>query len=201
MKLAKFSLAMAALAMSSVALAGNLTASSSVDVLAVDGVKVAKGSSAWSLANNKVHQVVVEVSDIVNGSYFSIDPLVLTFKGTNEDVQVLTPKLNTNLAVDKFKKELNFQIQTSSGKNLDYKMDNLKGEGFAPNGRVEDNLAKYNTSKAKASVPEFANAAFEKKGQIVVQTNDVKEEQLQLLFKKADKETQKRFLEWAKKQK
>ena len=50
-----------------------------------------------------------------------------------------------------------------------------------------------------AAVPAFVNATFEAKGQIVVETKNVKEEQLQLLFSKADKETQQRFLEWAKK--
>ena len=75
----------------------------------------------------------------------------------------------------------------------------LKGEGFAPNSRIEDNLAKYNAGKGVAAMPAFVNATFEAKGQIVVETKNIKEEQLQLLFSKADKETQKRFLEWAKK--
>ncbi|WGE34355.1 DUF2057 domain-containing protein [Actinobacillus genomosp. 1] len=199
MKLAKIAVAIATLAVSSFSMAGTLTASDSVELLAFDGQKVARGTAGLSI-DGKVHQVVVSVSDIVDGSYFSIDPIILTFNGTDEDAKIITPKFTSNFTVDKFKKELNFKIETASGKEITYKRDFLKGEGFAPNSRVEDNLAKYNASKAVASVPAFTNAALESKGQMVIETNNVKEEQLQVLFKKADKETQKRFLEWAKKQ-
>ncbi|WGE36427.1 DUF2057 domain-containing protein [Actinobacillus genomosp. 1] len=199
MKLAKMAVAVATLAVSSFSMAGTLTASDSVELLAFDGQKVARGTAGLSI-DGKVHQVVVSVSDIVDGSYFSIDPIILTFNGTDEDAKIITPKFTSNFTVDKFKKELNFKIETASGKEITYKRDFLKGEGFAPNSRVEDNLAKYNASKAVASVPAFTNAALESKGQMVIETNNVKEEQLQVLFKKADKETQKRFLEWAKKQ-
>lgn len=199
MKLAKMAVAVATLAVSSFSMAGTLTASDSVELLAFDGQKVARGTAGLSI-DGKVHQVVVSVSDIVDGSYFSIDPIILTFNGTDEDAKIITPKFTSNFTVDKFKKELNFKIETASGKEITYKRDFLKGEGFAPNSRVEDNLAKYNASKAVASVPAFTNAALKSKGQMVIETNNVKEEQLQVLFKKADKETQKRFLEWAKKQ-
>lgn len=199
MKLAKIAVAVATLAVSSFSMAGTLTASDSVELLAFDGQKVARGTAGLSI-DGKVHQVVVSVSDIVDGSYFSIDPIILTFNGTDEDAKIITPKFTSNFTVDKFKKGLNFKIETASGKEITYKRDFLKGEGFAPNSRVEDNLAKYNASKAVASVPAFTNAALESKGQMVIETNNVKEEQLQVLFKKADKETQKRFLEWAKKQ-
>lgn len=199
MKLAKIAVAVAILAVSSFSVAGTLTTSDSVGLLAFDGQKVAKGTAGLSI-DSKVHQVVVSVADIVDGSYFSIDPVILTFNGTDEDAKIVTPKFTSHFAVDKFRKELNFKIETASGKEIAYKRDLLKGEGFAPNSRVEDNLAKYNASKAVASVSSFANAALESKGQMVIETANVKEEQLQILFKKADKETQKRFLEWAKKQ-
>ncbi|WP_404811140.1 curli polymerization inhibitor CsgI-related protein [Actinobacillus pleuropneumoniae] len=199
MKLTKMAVTVATLAVSAFSVAGTLTASDSVELLAFDGQKVARGTAGLSIDGN-VHQVVVSVSDIVDGSYFSIDPIILTFNGTDEDAKIVTPKFTSNFTVDKFKKELNFKIETASGKEIAYKRDFLKGEGFAPNSRVEDNLSKYNASKAVASVPAFANVALEAKGQMVIETNNVKEEQLQVLFKKADKETQKRFLEWAKKQ-
>lgn len=199
MKLAKIAVALAALAVSSFSIAGTLTASDSVDLLAFDGKKVVKGTTRLPI-DSQVHQVVVSVSDIVEGSYFSIDPVILTFNGTNEDVKIVTPKFTSDFAVDNFRKALNFKLETASGQEIAYKRDSLKGEGFAPNSRIEENLAKYNSSKAVASVPSFAHAALESKGQIVIETTNVKEEQLQMLFKKADKTTQKRFLEWAKKQ-
>lgn len=199
MKLVKTAVAAAALVASSFSFAGTLTASDSVELLAFDGQRVARGTAALAI-DNKIHQVVISVGDIVDGSYFSIDPIVLTFNGTDEDVKIVTPRFTSNLVVEKFKKDLNFKVETASGKQIEYKQDFLKGEGFAPNSRIESNLAKYNAQKAVASVPAFANAALEAKGQMVIETNDVKEEQLQILFKKADKATQKRFLEWARKQ-
>ncbi|VEI45208.1 Uncharacterized protein conserved in bacteria (DUF2057) [Actinobacillus equuli] len=75
-----------------ISIAGTLTTSDSVELLAFDGQKVAKGTAGLSI-DSKVHQVVVSVSDIVDGSYFSIDPVILTFNGTDEDAKIVTPNL------------------------------------------------------------------------------------------------------------
>lgn len=199
MKLTKIALGLTALAVTSFSVAGGLKASSSVDILAFDGVEV-KRNTPLQISDNKTHQVVVSVSQLIDNSYFSTDPIVLTFNGSNEDVLIFVPDFNTKLEAEKYQNKPTFQIKTTSGKVLTHKQDYLKGEGFIPNSRVEDNLAKYNNSKGVAAVPALVNASWEKRDSIVVQTNNVTEEQLQLLFKKADKATQKRFLDWAKKQ-
>lgn len=198
MKLAKFVMTTAAIMAASAATAGTLKTPDTVEFLAFDGQSVKRWSDI-QINDTKTHQVVVSVGDIVNGKYFSIDPMILTFEGSPEDLTLSVPTFRNAYEVDKFKANPTFSITTASGKEIPHKQDVLKGEGFIPNSRIEDNLAKYNAGKGVAAVPAFVNATFEAKGQVVVETKNVKEEQLQLLFSKADKETQKRFLEWAKK--
>lgn len=198
MKLAKFVMTTAALMAASMATAGTLKTPDTIEFLAFDGQSVKRWADI-QINDTKTHQVVVSVGDIVDGKYFSLDPIILTFEGSTEDMTLSVPSFRNAYDVNKFKANPTFTLTTASGKEIAYKQDNLKGEGFAPNSRIEDNLAKYNAGKGVAAVPAFVNATFEAKGQIVVETKNVKEEQLQLLFSKADKETQKRFLEWAKK--
>lgn len=198
MKLAKLALTVAALAATSATWAGNLTASSNVEILALDGVRLKMGDKP-QINDDKVHQVVVSAGDIIDGAYYSTDPFVLKFNGSTENIEISAPVLRNKTEVAQYKSKPTFNITTASGKALGFEQDLLKGEGFAPNTRIEDNLAKYNASKGVAAVPAFTNAVLESKGQMIVQTNNIKEEELQILFQKADKETQKRFLDWAKK--
>lgn len=198
MKLAKLAIVVATLAATSATWAGNLTASSNVEILALDGVKVKMGDKP-QINDTQIHQVVITAGDIVDGSYYSTNPIVLKFNGSTENIEISAPVLRNKAAAEKFKNNPTFEIKTASGKVLPHQQDDLKGEGFAPNSRVEDNLAKYNAGKGAAAVPAFTNAVLESKGQMIVQTNNIKEEELQMLFQKADKETQKRFLDWAKK--
>lgn len=198
MKLVKFVMTTTALMAASIATAGTLKKPETVEFLALDGQSVKRWEDV-QINDNKVHQVVVSVGDIVDGKYFSLDPIVLTFEGSTEDMTLNVPTFRNAYDVNKFKANPTFSITTASGKDVAFKQDNLKGSGFIPNMRIEDNLAKYNAGKGVAAVPAFVNATFEAKGQIVVETKNVKEEQLQLLFSKADKETQQRFLDWAKK--
>ena len=178
MKLAKLMMTTTACLAATFATAGTLKTPNTVEMLALDGQSVKRWEDV-QINDTKTHQVVVSVGDIVDGKYFSMNPIVLTFEGTNEEMTLVVPQFRSSHDVNKFQANPTFKIQTASGKEIPFKQDMLKGEGFAPNA--------------------FVNATFEAKGQIVVETKNVKEEQLQLLFSKADKETQQRFLEWAKK--
>lgn len=198
MKLSQFAVAIGALFAISTTWAGNLTASSNVEILAFDGLRVKMGQTP-QINDEKQHQVVIAAGDIVDGNYYATNPIVLSFQGSNENIEIVAPTLRNKAAAEKFKNAPTFEIKTASGKNITFNQDFLKGEGFAPNSRVEENLAKYNAGKGVAAIPAFTNAAIEAKGQMIVSTNNIKEEELQLLFSKADKETQQRFLEWAKK--
>lgn len=202
MKLTKLSVFFTACMAMNAALAGSLSVADGVEVLAFDGLKVRKQNPVV-LGANKQHQLVVEVARIVgNDHYFSTDPVVLTFQTeADENVEIDIPKIKNTQQADEFKAKPTFTLKTASGKVLSHHQDFLKGEGFVPNARVEENLSKYNLSKSTASVPAFAAAVLEKKGQIVVNTDNVAFEQLQTIYKKADKATQQRFLDWVKTQK
>lgn len=199
MKLSKMALAIGTLFMSALSLAGTLSSSSKVDILAFDGQRVKSGTSSVQIDRNKTHQIVVEVSGTVEGDYFTSDQLILTFEGSDENAKLETPRLNSKLDLRKFQENQTVIIRTVSGNVIPHKQDFLKGDGFLASTRVEENLSKYNLGKKIASVEKFATAPLQAKGQIIVDTNKVSQKELQLLFQKADKETQKRFLDWANK--
>lgn len=212
MKLAQLALTVAALAVAGSAIAGTVTGSSNVNFLAFDGHKLKKKSTI-QINDNNPHQVVVEVSSIYqsgsDSNFFESSPIVITFNGSQEDIQVIAPNLRSSFDVEKFKENPTFTIKTASGKQLDYKKDYLKGEGFMPNANIEGNLATYNAGEGVAAVKSFAvmpmaammpvAAGKAAKGKVMVQGENIAEQQLQYWFQQADKETQKRFLDWAKK--
>ena len=213
MKLGQIAIAVAALAASAATFAGSITSSSNVTFLAFDGQKVKK-STTLQINDTKQHQAVVEVSSIYqsgsDNTFYESSPIILTFTGSTENIQIIAPDLRSEYDVSAFKKAPSFKIQTQSGKALDYKLDYLKGEGFMPNANIVDNLAQYNASNGAAAVKGLATTSMmavvptgsskAAKGKVMVQGENIAEQQLQYWFQQADAETQKRFLEWAKKQ-
>ena len=211
MKLGQIAFAVATLVASTATFAGTITGSSNVNFLALDGQKVKK-NAVLQVNDNNPHQVVVEVSSIYRSgsddTFFESSPIVLTFSGSTEDIQIIAPHLRTENEVSKFKQSPTFKIQTASGAELAYKQDYLKGEGFMPNVNINDNLANYNAGNGVAALKSLAApmavmpvaGAKAAKGKVMVQGENIAEQQLQYWFQQADKETQKRFLDWAKKQ-
>lgn len=212
MKLGKITVALVALLAGSASFAGSISSSSNVTFLAFDGQKVKK-STVLQANENQTHQVVVEVSTIYrSGSddvFFESDPIVLSFKGSQENLTISVPKLASENDVSTFKKSPYFTIKTASGSNVEYKHDYLKGSGFLPNANVVENLANYNAGDNVAAVKSLVNVSVPavaavsgkaSKGKVMVQGENIAEQQLQYWFQQADKETQKRFLDWAKKQ-
>lgn len=198
MKVTKMAVALTTLFFSSIGTAGTLNSSNFVDILAFDGQRVKAGTKSVQMSENKTHQVVVEVAGTVEGEYFNSEQLILTFTGSAENATLEAPRLHSKLDLRKFIDNQTVFIKTASGNVLTHKQDVLRGEGFLASTRIEENLSKYNLGKNPASVEKLATAALEAKGQMVVDTNKVSQEQLQLLFQNADKETQKAFLKWAK---
>lgn len=211
MKLGQIAFAVATLVASTATFAGTITGSSNVNFLALDGQKVKK-NTVLQVNDNNTHQVVVEVSSIYRSgsddTFFESSPIVLTFSGSTEDIQIIAPNLRTESEVSKFKQSPTFKIQTASGAELAYKQDYLKGEGFMPNANINDNLANYNAGDGVAALKSLVApmavmpvaGAKATKGKVMVQGENIAEQQLQYWFQQADKETQKRFLDWAKKQ-
>lgn len=200
MKLTKMALALGTLFVSAMGMASTLSSSSMVEIVAFDGQRVKSGTTSVQISENQTHQVVVEIAGIIDGDYFTSDQLILTFQGSAENATLEAPKLYSKLDLHKFQENQVVTIKTASGGVIPHKQDILKGEGFLASTRVEENLSKYNLAKKVASVQKFATAPLEAKGQMIVDTKKVSQEDLQFLFQKADKQTQKRFLEWVKKQ-
>ncbi len=210
MKLGKITLITAALVTSTASFAGSLSASSAISFLVFDGEKVNK-KTVMQINDTNTHQVVVEVGGIVtsgsSSAFFSTDPIVLTFKGSMDDIKITSPYISSSMQAEQYKKSPTFKISTNSGQQIDYKWDYLRGEGFMPNSRVKESLAEYNAGNGVAAVPAFVKSApmavqniKTKKGKVVVNGENVAEQQLQYWFQQADKATQQRFLKWAKKQ-
>lgn len=218
MKFRLVALASAALLTSTMSFAGMVSSSSNVEFLAIDGQKATKAllksTRSFNINDDQKHQVVVRVTEIVRAgsdrNLFESDPIIVTFQAGNEDIVISAPRLETESDAQSFAKAPVISVKTASGKAIENKQEALKQEGFFPGVNLIDNLSDYNNSGSVASVPAFASTTMPaaipglgkaQKGKITVQGENVAEQMLQYWYQQADKETQTRFLNWAKKQK
>lgn len=218
MKLRAVVLGLATLCASTATFAGMVSTSSNLEFLAIDGQKASKSlgkAKTFTVDDTQNHQVVVRLNEIVgsgsNQSLFESNPVIVTFQGNAEDLVISSPVIRNLDSGDKFNQMPNITVKTKSGNAISAKVDVLKQEGLFPSGNVVNDLAEYNASGATASVAAFAattaaspmvatpaSNAKANKGKVVVQGENVAEQQLQYWFQQADKETQTRFLNWAK---
>ncbi|HHF0437354.1 DUF2057 domain-containing protein [Haemophilus influenzae] len=218
MKLRAVVLGLATLCTSTATFAGMVSTSSNLEFLAIDGQKASKSlgkAKTFTVDDTQSHQVVVRLNEIVgsgsNQSLFESNPVIVTFQGNAEDLVISAPAIRNLDSGDKFNQMPNITVKTKSGNAISAKVDVLKQEGLFPSGNVLNDLAEYNASGAAASVSAFAATtsansmvavpagnAKANKGKVVVQGENVAEQQLQYWFQQADKETQTRFLKWAK---
>ena len=173
-----------------------------------------KETKSFNINDTETHQVVVRLGDIVgsgsNQSLFESSPIIVTFKGSPEDITTLHLQ---SVAAPKVKNLIVHQqlILLANQVILLQRSGCLKQEGLFPSANVVNDLSTYNASGATASVAAFSTAAIPtsmpvasasnakiNKGKVVVQGENVAEQQLQYWFQQADKETQIRFLNWAK---
>lgn len=224
MKLRAIALGIVAFYTSTTAFAGIVSTSSNLEILAIDGQKASKSllkeGKSFNISDTNTHQIVVRLGEIIgsgsNQSLFESSPIVVTFQGTAEDIIINAPDIRSHSAGEKFNESPSITIQTKSGNNIPVKADALKQEGLFPGTNVLSDLAEYNASNAHASVPAFATITATpimatssiaptnskaNKDKVTVQGKNVAEQQLQYWFQQADKETQTRFLNWAKSQK
>ncbi|MBE2893826.1 curli polymerization inhibitor CsgI-related protein [Spirabiliibacterium falconis] len=219
MKLTRLALAVVAVATGVSAVAADISTSSNVTLLAFDGQKISKGlfqkDKSIKASDNAVHQVVVKVEEIVRvGSdrrFYESSPIVVKFNTGTENVVIKAENLGTDDAAARFDRNPKVSVVTQSGQVLASSQELLDQEGLFPNRNLQENLSNYNSSNKTASVSSFAVANMPvmagmsgvgkaQKGKVTVQGENVAEQQLQYWFQQADKETQKRFLNWAKKQ-
>lgn len=219
MKLRAVVLGLATLCASTATFAGMVSTSSNLELLAIDGQKasksLAKDAKTFAVNDTQNHQVVVRLSEIIGSgssqTLFESNPVIVTFQGNAEDLVISAPAIRGRSEGDKFNEMPSIIVKTKSGNTLSAKVDVLKQEGLFPSANVVNDLAEYNASGATASVSAFAattaaspmiatpaSNAKANKGKVVVQGENVAEQQLQYWFQQADKETQTRFLNWAK---
>lgn len=219
MKLRTVALSIVTLFASTASFAGMVSSSSNIDFLAIDGQKASKSllkkSNSFNINDTKTHQVVVRVGEIVGSgssqSLFESNPIIVTFQGSTEDIVISSPTIRTKAEAEKFNASPVINVKTTSGQEIPAKVDTLKQEGLFPSANIVSDLAEYNASGATAAVPALATVAMQPmmgmmpatngkvtKGKVVVQGENVAEQQLQYWFQQADKETQTRFLNWAK---
>lgn len=215
MKLSSIALASAALFVSTTSFASVVTSSSNIDFLAIDGQSASKSflksTNSFNVNDQKPHQVVLRVTEIVkkgsDRTLFESDPIIVTFNGAKDDIVISAPRISTANDAERFKKTHHISVKTVSGQEIPSKQDLLPQEGFLPGANIVENLADYNSSNGKAAVMSFVTSempaaipgfAKTKKGKVVVQGQNIAEQQLQYWFQQADKETQTRFLNWAK---
>ena len=219
MKLRAVVLGLATLCASTATFAGMVSTSSNLELLAIDGQKasksLAKDAKTFAVNDTQNHQVVVRLSEIIGSgssqTLFESNPVIVTFQGNAEDLVISAPAIRGRSEGDKFNEMPSIIVKTKSGNTLSAKVDVLKQEGLFPSANVVNDLAEYNASGATASVSAFAATtaaspmvatpainAKANKGKVVVQGENVAEQQLQYWFQQADKETQTRFLNWAK---
>ncbi|PVX39881.1 hypothetical protein C8D76_10484 [Pasteurella langaaensis DSM 22999] len=211
----------ATLLASTASFAGVVTSSSNIDFLAINGQKASKSllkeTRSFNINDTNTHQVVVRVGEIVRSgsdrTLFESDPIVVTFQGSNEDIQISAERLSNERDVENFKANPKITVKTASGVEIPTKQEYLKQEGFLPNVNLVENLSDYNSSGAPAAVASFATATMPatvatvgsngkvQKGKVTVQGENAAEQMLQYWYQQADKETQQRFLNWVKKQK
>ncbi|MDY0668675.1 DUF2057 domain-containing protein [Pasteurella multocida] len=218
MKFRFAALASVALLTSTVSVAGVVTSSSNIDFLAIDGQKPSKSllkeKRSFNVGDTLPHQVVVRVAEIIrtgsDRSLYESDPIVVTFQGTTDDIIISAPRLETERDANAFKKSPKITVKTVSGVEIATKQEYLKQEGFLPGINLIENLSEYNSSGAPAAVARLASTTMPvampgfgkaQKGKITVQGENVAEQMLQYWYQQADKETQQRFLSWAKGQK
>ena len=222
MKLRAVVLGLSTLCASTATFAGMVSTSSNLELLAIDGQKasksLAKDAKTFAVNDTQNHQVVVRLSEIIGSgssqTLFESNPVIVTFQGNAEDLVISAPAIRGRSEGDKFNEMPSISVKTKSGNTLSAKVDVLKQEGLFPSANVVNDLAEYNASGATASVAAFAalaattaaspmvatpaSNAKANKGKVVVQGENVAEQQLQYWFQQADKETQTRFLNWAK---
>lgn len=220
MKFRLAAIAAVTLLTSTASFAGVVNSSSNIEFLAIDGQKASKSllkeTHSFNVQDTNKHQVVVRVSDIVrkgsDRTLFESDPIVVTFQGSTDDIQMTAPHLDNERDANNFTKNPKITVKTASGTELPTQQEYLKQEGFLPGVNLIENLSEYNASGAAAAVPAFATATLPaavpnavvggkvQKGKVTVQGENAAEQMLQYWYQQADKETQKRFLDWAKKQ-
>lgn len=202
------------------AVATTLRLSPDIDLLVVDGKKMTgsllKGADSLEL-DGGLHQLLFKVVKPVRSGQHEVTayaspPLIATFNTQNvSSVAIELPRIENVRDGQRFDKTLNYQVIDKKGSALAMRHDVLHPDGVTLNVDLEKLMADYNSQNRPASVPSFAQvrtgASPSPLGNVALSSptvtlkgENVSEQMLQYWFQQADKDTQKRFLQWANKQ-
>lgn len=195
-----------------------------IDLLVVDGKNMSgsllKGADSLEL-NSGLHQILFKVVKPLPTDpkvLYASPPLVVVFNTRNtRSVAIKLPMINTEWDGHIFSKNPSYQLIGDNGHPLFVRNDVLRQDSLSHNTALETVMAAYNVGQYSASVPSFATIPPSQVSAVpgttipVAGTNatqkttslqgeNVAEQMLQYWFLQADKETQQRFLIWAKKQ-
>jgi uncharacterized protein YccT (UPF0319 family) len=209
-------------------MAATLKLSPEINLLVIDGKKVSsslfKGSTGLELVDGQ-HQILFRVEKPVRyGSrdedMYSSDPLIANFDSANSDIITISlPRITTKAEAARFDKNPSFTLVNEKGQTINAVKDKLKLEGLVIAADMEMEMAKYNTGNGVAAIPSLAQiTVINPRGypqtsmppvpvtrtpvaqnSVTVKGETAEEEMLQYWFQRADKETRKRFLDWANK--
>ncbi|MCW2474331.1 DUF2057 family protein [Candidatus Symbiopectobacterium sp. NZEC151] len=183
-----------------------------IELLAVDGQKVSssllKGADSLELDNGQ-HQLLFRVVKIISVSgsekrTYSSPLLLAAFNMRNQDViTILLPALDTPKARERFDLDTHYQLVDNHNNPISARVDRLELSNDELAHQLESILAQYNAANKTASVTAFTSP---KQNAKTWPDNNAANAQdsidpfliLKYWFRQADKDTQDRFLKWAK---
>lgn len=157
-------------------------------------------------------------------------PIVVNFTVNDEDtINIKLPRVTTKAEAERFDRNVNFTLVTDTGKVIPNVHDTLDIQGLVIAADYELEMTKYNAGDNKASIkglaqgilispvvgqgsaavvpvsnsnqmPEYKSVDRKSQKAVTLKGETAEEEMLQYWFQRADKDTQKRFIDWAKKQ-
>lgn len=209
-------------------MAATLKLPQEVNLLVIDGKKVSgslfKGSKGLELVDGH-HQILFRVEKPVRyGSrdedMYSSDALIANFDSTNSDIiSISLPRIVTKAEATRFDKNPTFTLVNEKGQTINSVQDKLVLQGLVVAIDLEMEMAKYNAGNSIASIPSLAQISIVNPAgyppvamppvtttrtpvpqtSVTLKGETAEEEMLQYWYQRADKETRKRFLDWANK--
>lgn len=183
-----------------------------IELIAIDGQKVSssllKGADSLELDNDQ-HQLLFRVVKSLTPSgderkTYTSPALLATFNMLNLDtVTIQLPPLDTPSARELFERDSNFQLLDLHHSQINARVDKLELSNDDIANRLESILAQYNATNRAASVAAFASGQPKTKKWPDNASSNTQDgiEPFMILkywFRQADKETQERFIKWAK---
>ncbi|MGG2142025.1 DUF2057 family protein [Symbiopectobacterium sp. RP] len=183
-----------------------------IELLAVDGQKVSssllKGADSLELDNGQ-HQVLFRVVKIISSSggekrTYSSPLLLSAFNMRNKDIiTIQLPALDTPKARERFDLDTHYQLVDNHNNPISAHLDRLELSNDELTHKLEPILAQYNAANKNASITAFMSP---KQNAKTWPENNAANTQdsidlfliLKYWFWQADKDTQDRFLKWAK---